>query len=131
MSEIEYHKGKLKRLCVEDIDELFKKKYIETVKLYGDTDEEILEDYENTKKYLKEGEYVWYHLWLERCSYDDSKQYVLVKGNIYEIKDEELDDYNVTILTKVGDEEYEYYSSFYNGGTYLTECLENELEKLV
>ena len=131
MSEVEYHKGKLKRLDVEDVNVFFEIKYRESVSYL--TEEEIQKEYLDHKKYLEKYcperlNHVWYDLWLE-SAYDTNK-YILVCNKLYEVFDTELDDSDCTILTKINEDEYEYYSSFYNGGTYLGECLVGELTKL-
>ena len=38
---------------------------------------------------------------------------------------------NCTIITKISDNEYKYFSEFYDGGTYLGECLTNEITNML
>lgn len=57
-------------------------------------------------------------------------KFYIVKGNIYEtIEDKEVDD-DMSFLKDNGDGTYDYFIEFYNGGTCLSECIEDELEKL-
>lgn len=52
--------------------------------------------------------------------------YVLLNGVLYHIEDREIDESN-TFLTKINQNSYKYVSTFYNGGTCLSEQLENAL----
>lgn len=59
-------------------------------------------------------------------------KYVKVKDKLFQIIDEQ-DLYNnyYTQIDKIDDDTYSFYSTYYNGGTCLTECLEYELEKML
>ena len=125
MSWTEYHKGRLK-LIGENADEFFEKKFRENATDW--TEKEIQEEYNYRKNYFKERgmehECIWFHLYNE---VDYPNKYLAVKSKIFEIQDHQFEESNVTLVTKISDNEYEYYSSFYNGGT----CLEEEMRKIL
>ena len=56
--------------------------------------------------------------------------YVILKGVLYSITDHTIDNDYYCILNENEDGSYNYYAHFYNGGTYLEECLEDELNKI-
>ena len=135
MSDMEYHKGKLKRVNLAEFDN-DKEKYFEVRYRYefaanedrpnGLTEEEIQEAYTREcefNKYSFKGP--WSRLWFDNT--DNYEQLVEVDGELWEVADIELDD-NGSVFTKVSDDEYEYYTSFYNGGCCLSEALEYGLE---
>lgn len=53
--------------------------------------------------------------------YDD---YVVIENDLYEVKSESLDWDELFEINKVKDGEYRFVTSFYNGGTYLSEVLQ-------
>ena len=85
------------------------------------TEEEIQEAYQQSveNKYRRRGP--WEDLW--RCNSDVYDVVITIGDDIWEVADVELDD-NEDVFTKVSDDEYEYYTSFYNGGCSLGEALE-------
>lgn len=134
MSDYEYHKGKLKRVNLAEFDN-DKEKYFEARYRYefgayedrpnGMTEEEIQEAYQRSvdDKYRRRGP--WEDLW--KSNTDDYDGVITIGDDIWEVADIELDD-NEDVFTKVSDDEYEYYTSFYNGGCCLGEALEYGLE---
>ena len=118
------------KLIGENADEFFEKKFRENVTDW--TEEEIQDEYNYRKNYFKERnmehECVWFHLYSEVVY---PNEYLAVKNKIFEIQDHRFEESNVTLITKISDDEYEYYSSFYNSGTCLEECLEEEMIKIL
>lgn len=135
MSDYEYHKGKLKRVNLAEFDN-DREKYFEARYRYdfaanedkpnGMTEEEIQEAYQQSveNKYRRRGP--WEDLW--RCNSDVYDVVITIDDEIWEVADIELDD-NEDIFTKVSDDEYQYYTSFYNGGCCLDEVLEDGLAR--
>ena len=96
------------------------------------SDEEIKDEYSWSENCIyRRNRGPWEYLFLENCyDFDMDGKFYVVKGNIYEtIEDKEVDD-DASFLKDNGDGTYDYFMEFYNGGTCLSECLENELEKL-
>ena len=134
MSDYEYHKGKLKRVNLAEFDN-DKEKYFEARFRYefeanenrpnGLTEDEIQDAYQRSldNKYRRRG--AWEDLW--KSDTDDYEGVITIGDDIWEVADVELDD-NEDVFTKVSDNEYEYYTSFYNGGCSLGEALEYGLE---
>ena len=134
MSDYEYHKGKLKRVNLAEFDN-DKEKYFEARYRYdfaqdenrpnGMTEEEIQDAYQQSveNKYRRRGP--WEDLW--KSNTDDYEGVITMGDDLWEVADIELDD-NEDVFTKVSDDEYEYYTSFYNGGCSLGEALEYGLE---
>lgn len=56
--------------------------------------------------------------------------YIVLNGVLYRIDDKEVDDDYCCQITENNDGSLSYYARFYNGGTCLIECLENEHSKL-
>ena len=135
MSDYEYHKGKLKRVNLTEFDN-DREKYFEARYRYdfatnednpnGMTEEEIQEAYQQSveNKYRRRGP--WEDLW--RCNSDVYDVVITIDDDIWEVADIELDD-NEDVFTKVSDDEYQYYTSFYNGGCCLDEALEDGLKR--
>ena len=135
MSDYEYHKGKLKRVNLAEFDN-DREKYFEARYRYdfaanednpnGMTEEEIQEAYQRSveDKYRRRGP--WEDLW--RCNSDVYDVVITIDDDIWEVADIELDD-NEDVFTKVSDDEYQYYTSFYNGGCCLDEALEDGLKR--
>ena len=134
MSEQEYHKGKLKKVDLSQFDN-DTEKYFEARYRYefaadenrpnGMTEKEIQEAYQRSLEYKYRTRGAWEDLWFDNT--DDYDQLIKVNGELWEVADVELDD-NEDVFTKVSDDEYEYYTSFYNGGCSLGEALEYGLE---
>lgn len=134
MSRQEYHKGKLKKVDLSQFDN-DTEKYFEARYRYefaadenrpnGMTEKEIQEAYQRSLDYKYRTRGAWEDLWFDNT--DDYDQLIKVNGELWEVADVELDD-NEDVFTKISDDEYEYYTSFYNGGCCLSEALEYGLE---
>lgn len=126
MSEMEYHKGKLKRVDLTKYDNSVSK-FCEyrCRKAHPSVSESDWE--EDLNYYKKQSIYdrnPWITIWInDACDYD---KYILIGDTVWEVEDTELDS-DDSVITKVNDDEFEYYASFYNGGT----CLSEELEYLL
>ena len=134
MSSQEYHKGKLKKVDLSqfdnDIEKYFEARYryefaANENKPNGLSEEEIQDAYQRSvdNNYRRKGP--WEDLWKSHT--DDYEGVITIGDDIWEVADVELDD-NEDVFTKVSDDEYEYYTSFYNGGCSLGEALEYGLE---
>lgn len=136
MSEYEQHIGKLKRVDLSkydnDIEKFFEEQYRKT---FTDlTEQEIQDAYQYAVNFKARGNSgPWEFLFQDNCDdYDIGYKYYVVNGIVYEtIEEEELNPCDdLSILKDNGDGTYDYFMTFYNGGTCLSECIENELEKL-
>ena len=135
MSDYEFHKGKLKKVDLSKFENS-REKYFESRYRYefeksetnpnGLTDDEIQLEYQNSfeDKYRDNGP--WEHLWYTVTDLYDSV--IDVKGELWEVSDIELED-SEDVFFKISDNEYEYYTSFYNGGCCLSEVLEDGLTR--
>lgn len=56
--------------------------------------------------------------------------YIILNGVLYRIDDKEIDEDYCCQITEHNDGSLSYYAHFYNGGTCLIECLEDEHSKL-
>ena len=135
MSDYEKHMGKLKKVDLSEYDNSTEKFFEEQYrKLFTDLSEEEIKDAyswsENCAYRRNKGP--WEYLFFESSyDFDMGDKYFVAKGNIYEtIEHQEVED-NMSFLKDHGDGTYDYVMEFYNGGTYLKECIENELEKLL
>lgn len=64
----------------------------------------------------------------EESIYDElDDKYVVLNHTLYEIEKEELGDDYFCSLKRNKDGSIDFYTQFYNGGTYLNEMLEDEL----
>jgi hypothetical protein len=111
MSDYESHKGKIRK--VNQKGELMLGHMVQIMKNNGDIiDEsnEILDTFMD--KYYK--------------------KYFVVKGDLYEfVEHEEIENFDTfCTLTPNEDGTISFHSTFYNGGTCLSEMLEDELKKL-
>lgn len=109
MSDMEYHYGKLRK-----------------VDLLGKTKEEFFEEKckEKGKNELEED--TWEEVYLWNIS---SEEYFPIGNNIYEAYDhEETDDSDIQKLIPHEDGTFTFVMSFYNGGTCLSECIQEALE---
>ena len=70
-------------------------------------------------------------LFFDDCyDFDMENKFYVVNGAVYEtIEDVEVGD--SSFLNDNGDGTYDYFMEFYNGCTWLGECIENELKKLL
>ena len=129
MSNYEYHKGKLKKVDLSEYDNN-REKYFEARCRYefsGLSEEELLATYKdfNESKYKNRGG--WEDYWMSESYIRDV---INVGDDIYEVVDTELDDNDTQCtITEVGENEYVYYTSFYNGGTWLNEMLEDGMKE--
>jgi hypothetical protein len=70
--------------------------------------------------------------WLEQLRDSYYEKYFIVNGNIYEAFDHKEFDYeDIYYLKDNGDNTFDFVMKFYNGGTCLEECIEEELEKIL
>lgn len=59
-----------------------------------------------------------------------TEEYIVVDNELYRIHDKDIDVYDrETVLNKNNDGSYSYFTHFYDGGTNLTETLEEEMER--
>lgn len=59
-------------------------------------------------------------------------EYIIVDGNLYKLDDTEYEySENFCTIEKIDDINFKYTAQFYNGGTCLTEILEDELKGTV
>ena len=134
MSDYEKHIGKLKKVDLSEYDNSAEKFFEEQYrKLCTDLSEEEIKD---AYYYAENDEYrknigPWEYLFFDKCyDLDTVDKYYVVNGNVYEvIEDKEVDD--ISFLKDNGDGTYDYFIEFYNGGTYLGECIYDELKKLL
>lgn len=56
--------------------------------------------------------------------------YIILNNELYAIEDTQTDNDYYCMLKDNGDGSYSYYAHFYNGGTCLKECLEDELDNI-
>lgn len=134
MSDYEKHVGKLKKVDLSEFNNEIEKFFeIEYRKLFTDlTEEEIKDAYSWSENCVyRRNRGPWEYLFFDNCyDFDMEGKFYVVNGNIYEtIEDKEVDD-DMSFLKDNGDGTYDYFIEFYNGGTCLIECIEDELEKL-
>ena len=115
-----------------DIEKFFEEQYRKTFTEL--TEQEIQDAYQSAVDYKYRGNRgPWEYLFQDNCDdYDIGYKYYAVNGIVYEtIEEEELDPYGYfSKLKDNGDGTYDYFMTYYNGGTCLKECIEDELEKL-
>lgn len=133
MSDYEKHIGKLKKVDLSEYDNSTEKFFEEQYrKLFAYLSErDIKEAYHYAENYkYRRNRGPWEYLFFENCyEFDMGGKFYVVKGNIYEtIEDKEVDE--ASFFKDNGDGTYDYFMEFYNGGVCLSECIENELEKL-
>lgn len=113
MSDVELHFGKLRKLQLKEnqsLEDFYKEKLAKK----GITE---LRSYDND--------------WEDAFRDEFNEKYFIVKGEVWEVFDhEERDDEDIYELKSNGDGTYSFIMRFYNGGTCLSECIEEELEKL-
>ena len=72
----------------------------------------------------------WYDDYRDLLMDTKSESYIILNNTLYEINDtRSYDDFYCNVKDD-GNGNYSYYTHFYNGGTYLQECLEEELSKM-
>lgn len=135
MSGYEKHIGKLKKVDLSkynnSTERFFEEQYRKLVPHLSE--EEIKEKYSWAENYKYRGNRGPWECLFSEIYYDFDidieVMFYIVNGNVYEtIKDEEVDE--LTFFRDNGDGTYDYAIEFYNGGTWLKECIENELKKL-
>ena len=134
MSDYEKHIGKLKKVDLSKYDNNTEKFFEEQYrKLFTKNlgEEKIKDLYswsENTVCRRDRG--IWEYLFFDTCyDFDMENKFYVVNGAVYEnIEDREVDD--LCFLKDNGDGTFNYTIEFYNGSTWLGECIEHELKKL-
>lgn len=97
--------------------------------LENKTPEEYAEQY---MRNIGKTELPMYHdTWLEYLiDYEDDK-FIKIKGKLYKLSvGNNIDDSCFCVIHKESDGSFSFATSFYDGGTYLQEMLENEFERL-
>lgn len=135
MSDYEYHRGKVKMVDLSEYDndteKYFEARYRDEFaktedRPAGMTEEEIQQAYQASveNKYRRRG--AWEDLWQSET--DCYCAVIRLEDEIWEVADIELDDFE-DVFNKQSDTEYEYITSFYNGGCCLQEVLEDGLAR--
>lgn len=119
MSEIELHKGIIKKVDTEGLSvEDWIKRYVD--------------------KYAKENPNSWVTRHINDPEFDYKQgflditwdqNYIITKKHIFRAYDEKLD-YDFVDIQENANGTYSYRTQFYNGGACLTEVLENKLKEL-
>lgn len=128
MSDYEYHRGNVKMVDLSEYDN-DTEKYFETRYRYefpGLTEEEIQKAYQASVEYKYRRHKPWEQLW--RDNTDCYCAVIRIEDELWEVDDIELDDFE-DVFNKKSDTEYEYITSFYNGGCGLEEALEYGLTR--
>ena len=119
MSDYETIKGKIRKI---DLQGLSVEEYAERIVKEKGLASKVGQGpyfYETNLEFLK-----WYDDWEEG-------QYIAIDNELYLIYDKsEFDSSYHVQLTPIADDTYEFHTSFYNGGTCLTEMLEDEIRRL-
>lgn len=137
MSEFEKHIGKFKKVDLSKYDnnteKFFEEQYRKFTKL---SEEEIKDAYSKAKistslRINSRSMGAWEYLFFDTChEFGMDNKFYDIKGNIYEtIEDIEVED--ISFLKDNNDGTYDYVIEFYNGCTWLGECIENELKKIL
>ena len=117
MSHTETHFGKLRKVDIGDSLENWCK---EQCNKEGITE---LSDY--NKKYVNSWVYEFRNSWI------DNNRIIIVGEEVFEIFDHiESEDEDIDYMVKNPDGTYTFLMQFYNGGTYLGECLEEGLNRI-
>lgn len=107
MSDMEYHFGKLREVAQNE-------------KTFEDKINYIKKTYKDVK--------------IEDLDIEDSffhcEDFTYLNGRMFEISDNGFDPDDMEEMEKIGEGEYSYRMSFYNGGGDLSECLEDGLNEL-
>ena len=133
MSDYEKHIGKLKKVDLSRYDgsteKFFEEQYRKLVPHLGE--EEIKDEYSRAENSgCRRNRGVWEYLFFDTSiDFDKENKFYVVNGAVYEnIEDREVDD--LCFLKDNGDGTFNYAIEFYNGCTWLGECIEHELKKL-
>ena len=98
------------------------------IDLKGKTIEEYCEEYCVSRHAVKEDYETWADLFFD-VNYD---KFFTVNDRLFQIiAVENLDNIYYTQIDKEENGVYSFYSTYYDGGTCLMECLEYELEKML
>lgn len=98
------------------------------IDLQGKTIEEYCKEYCISRGEEKDDDETWREFFFDMYWED----FFVVNDRLFQlIAVEKLDSVNYTKIDKEDNGVYSFYSTFYNGGTYLTECLENKLEEML
>ena len=112
MSEMEYRYGKLKKLDMG-----------------GSTLEEYCERLCNENGITQLSNYN--DNWAEEVEYELGEKYMVLNNKVYEIIENKwIDPEELCRINILPDGTIDYVASFYNGGTYLGEVLEEKLKEL-
>ena len=128
MSDYEFHKGKVKMVDLSKYDN-DTEKYFEARYRYefsGMSEEEIQKAYQTSVEYKYRRNKPWEQLW--RDNTDCYCDVIRIEDELWEVADIELDDFE-DVFNKQSDTEYEYITSFYNGGCGLEDVLESGLTR--
>ena len=128
MSDYEFHKGKIKMVDLSKYDN-DTEKYFEARYRYefsGMNEEEIQKAYQASVEYKYRRNKPWEQLW--RDNTDFYCDVIRIEDELWEVADIELDDFE-DVFNKQSDTEYEYITSFYNGGCGLEDVLESGLKR--
>lgn len=113
MSQDELHRGKLRKIDLKNksIEDFFKEKCIEN---------NILE----LDKWTKD----WYSMYINNVN---NSEYYSNKKSVYQLYNhKQFEDFDIQEFLKLENGDYEFITSFYNGGTYLGEVIEEFVNKL-
>ena len=119
MSDYETIKGKIRKIDLQGLSvEEYAKRIVEEKGLASEVGQGPY-FYETNLEFLK-----WYDDWTEG-------QYITIDDELYLIYDRSDFDSSCHVhLTPIADDTYEFHTSFYNGGTCLTEMLEDGIRRL-
>lgn len=130
MSDYEFHKGKVKMVDLSkydnDTEKYFEARY--RYKFSSMTEEEIQKAYQASVEYKYRRNKPWEQLW--RDNTDCYCDIIRIEDELWEVADIELDDFE-DVFNKRSDTEYEYITSFYNGGCGLEDVLESGLKRVL
>lgn len=113
MSQDELHRGKLRKIDLKNksIEDFFKEKCIEN---------NILE----LDKWTKD----WYSMYINNVN---NSEYYSNKKSVYQLYNhKQFEDFDIQEFLKLENGDYEFITSFYNGGTYLGEVIGDFIDKL-
>ena len=112
MSEDKHYAGKLRRIPI----------------LRDQSLEEVCEELCKKHVHEKYHDINYYGSW-QKCL-EDNADFIISQGSIFEIYDlKDIGEYE-TLIVKESEENYTFSSHYYDGGTCLRECLEEELCKM-
>lgn len=98
------------------------------IDLQGKTIEKYCEEYCRNRDIVKSTCETWREVFLD-INWD---KFFIVNDRLFQIiAIQNLDNSYYTQIDKEENGVYSFYSTYYNGGTCLTECLESELEKIL